>query len=522
MRKFCRENSPRCGARGISLIEVCFFITVSGLILAGAAPIYTLYENHRHLDITRANLASVQSALDAYYLQNGRFPCPARRDLALDNSGYGQEDGAIVGVACTSAAAFPLGTTFPDAGTARAVVANATGHPVPVRIGALPVRALGLPDNADSDGWGHRLTYAVTEIYGTPAAANNMNAGAITIQDSHANSATAGPANVVYAVVAPGADTRGAYNSNGKAPVCGTRLNCKDTGTFISTTLNSNTAASVFTDIAVYRGGAATICTAPNSIFGSPCYNPGKAHIYFYDLSGYGSKTGWNKTNMNFITAADRIKTLELFTNNVNIPDQLFSQGFPGASSLTKWFGACYDGSFNVALGDVGDFVFSSNADDGVALYIDGNPTYVNGVMQPDTGNLVMINEEMSHQSEVASLPHDYGQLTTGVSNHTDNLMGDGQRLGGQWDSFYAISTPVHLSSGQHKVMIQYVQAWPHELAAQVFSFTPSQVAAGNVPVLSHTKATTEAVLGIDATQPKNPNLMPLVGPPGGVYECPH
>lgn len=59
-----------------------------------------------------------------------------------------------------------------------------------------------------------------------------------------------------------------------------------------------------------------------------------------------------------------------LYTDQLNIPSQAFTGGFPGALQQDDWFAIKYDGSLMVPSD--GRWVFSLTSDDGAVLYIDG------------------------------------------------------------------------------------------------------------------------------------------------------
>lgn len=517
--------------KGVSLIEMCFFISSFGIMIAAGAPIYTLYENHKRLDVTNANLIQAQKALDKYFLMHNLLPCAAPRNVAVDAAGYGQEDTTNP---CRLDSASSPQAELGD-GTARAAPGlNPQINPMPIRIGALPVRELGLPDSVDSDGWGHRLIYAVTESYAGVGASppSDMSSGVITINDSSGKPATNVPANVVYAVIAPGADPRGAYNSNGVlVQPCATGLpagqNCSDTGIFIATTLISNAAANTFTNLVVYRGSG-TGCTTILSM--SNCTAGGDPRVHFYNLANY-NQGHTSPLSMSFLTPKDRIKHLQLYLSNgtLNIPDQLFTEGFPGEPTLTEWFGACVDATFTPA--ENGTYSFASSADDGVAVYINGNQTWSGGVASGTPGTLVMANLTDQGRDSPA---HDYGQLDPQqpTTPEVPSVEQAGVRLPGPLNSFFAESTPstISLNAGQtYTVMIEFAQAWPHLMAAQVFAFSPSEQTAGRVPSLA---PGTLATLRDDLQQVPDPttgnpgspimNYIMQLGGPGASYQCPH
>ncbi len=125
------------------------------------------------------------------------FPAPSSASAPLDTPGYGQN------VDCVTVSGIVAGTGTWSGATQ-------------VHFGALPTRALGLPDSASVDGWGHRLLYAVTDSYtslGTPQ--QYMFSGSIRLEDSNLNSSTTPPNKAIYTVIALGPDTRGAYTMNG-------------------------------------------------------------------------------------------------------------------------------------------------------------------------------------------------------------------------------------------------------------------------------------------------------------------
>lgn len=229
--------------RGIGLFEACLFLIALGVMIIPATAIYNQYRDRQRLDITNANMAQVQSALDTFYLNKGFFPCPAPRNVPVDNADFGK---AVTG----------CGTGTP-AGTASApstrTVTVPTGTPTPppiagVSIGALPVRTLGLPDNMSLDGWNHLLVYAVTKDYTTLATSHkNLLYGGISVVDSAGNTATAYPSVGVYIVATSNPDGSGAYRMTGtlEAPCPATGLaaiNCNDDSTFLSTLLLPSTS----------------------------------------------------------------------------------------------------------------------------------------------------------------------------------------------------------------------------------------------------------------------------------------
>ncbi len=59
-----------------------------------------------------------------------------------------------------------------------------------------------------------------------------------------------------------------------------------------------------------------------------------------------------------------------IFAQQLNVPDQDFSLGFPGVTKRTTWFAIDYRGAFDVAT--PGKYNFRLSSDDGSKLWIDG------------------------------------------------------------------------------------------------------------------------------------------------------
>jgi len=205
-----------------------------------------IHEQWHALDVrttTEDRLQQIDQALQAYFTEHGRYPCVAPLDAPLDSAGFGFE----VSNDCTLA---------DNSGTFRA--AGRGGRTV--RTGAVPVRTLGLPDEYIADGWGHRYTYAITEVYakeGSPVTNSDM--GAITINDAGGNNASSEVGNLAYLLLTKGMDDRGAYDLNGSLLLaCDTAskagVNCSGGSSFKNTVARSYTNdQNQFTHKALYR-----------------------------------------------------------------------------------------------------------------------------------------------------------------------------------------------------------------------------------------------------------------------------
>jgi len=187
--------------RGISLIAMATFISVTGVMMASGIRIYDVWEKYNASAATDEKLEYVQSALQRYFAQNGRYPCPARLDAPLDSADFGKE---LTTDCADTVAAIPAGT-FRTMG-----VDGRT-----VRTGAVPVRTLNISDKYSYDAYRQRLVYAVTEDYAVQGQRVGDDSGDITVRDGTGNNATATEGNIVQLVYSMGWDMNGSYSMNG-------------------------------------------------------------------------------------------------------------------------------------------------------------------------------------------------------------------------------------------------------------------------------------------------------------------
>jgi type II secretory pathway pseudopilin PulG len=187
---------------GYSLISMSLLIVVLGLFAAVGVGLSKQYGFTKKQDTSQEMIARVEEALTNYRALHGKLPCPARMDLGPTDNGFGVED-------CTASSANTV-----------ASVPGSRNASARVKIGSVPVRSLNLPDNAILDGWNRRLVYAVTEHYTVAGVNFDEDAGQIKIVDAQDQDMTPNaPSSVIYAVLSPGADGRGAYSFDGRLVV---------------------------------------------------------------------------------------------------------------------------------------------------------------------------------------------------------------------------------------------------------------------------------------------------------------
>jgi general secretion pathway protein G len=74
MRHARRRRSARHGERGFTLVEILVVITIIGLIMGLVGPRVLNYLTESKAKAAKIQIESFSSALDLYFLDNGRYP----------------------------------------------------------------------------------------------------------------------------------------------------------------------------------------------------------------------------------------------------------------------------------------------------------------------------------------------------------------------------------------------------------------------------------------------------------------
>lgn len=232
-RKALTERSYSLNNHGFSLIQVGILLTVASLMMTAMLPGYqtklTLNKN------STTNMNNVIIALRDFQLANGRLPCPADASQLVGSANYGVE------------ATPPYNNC--TGGTPAANLVDAANN---VAIGILPVKTLGLANEAALDNYGHYITYGV-DTAATGCWASQFLPGNITVDDPDygPSSGNGFTKNTVVALVSHGADGYGAFLpavTNGTV----NRLNAGSTDT--DQALNAHVTAGTVTPLATSRG----------------------------------------------------------------------------------------------------------------------------------------------------------------------------------------------------------------------------------------------------------------------------
>lgn len=230
---------------GFSLLEVTMVMLIGGIVLGAAASGLSSYIDTKRSHVTKERLEEVDRALQRYLSLNGRYPCPASVSAAVGSANFGIE----VDANCASTS-IPTGATFTDTGP----------DSVLVRIGAVPVRTLNLPEDFIGDPYGGRFTYAVTVPLASPGT-YDRDGGDIAVIDSSGNSVINPAGSAHYVIVSHGEDSNGARTLlDGISQGCSSgpldSENCDNDHIFRSTILRFGSSADRFDDRVRFRANS--------------------------------------------------------------------------------------------------------------------------------------------------------------------------------------------------------------------------------------------------------------------------
>lgn len=212
--------------QGFTLVDVAIALMVIGLLVAPLAHTYNLHKKEIGRENTLLSINDTRGAIDQFYFNNDRYPCPADPTLNTTNANYGLED-------CTG--------TNPNITVAPVGAGN-------VFIGAVPFQTLNLNTEQTLDAWSNKVNYAVTQAMTVPQPWAPGTAGLITIQKLNTlvanNQCNVPPVpatvtNVHFALYSAGSSRNGAFNAEGQqavaCPAAGSTLdeeNCNNDAVF--------------------------------------------------------------------------------------------------------------------------------------------------------------------------------------------------------------------------------------------------------------------------------------------------
>lgn len=203
--------------KGFTLVDLSIALVVLGLLAVPVLQQYNQYIQNKAYSDTSASQIAIKGALDEFYLEGGRYPCPADPTLTEADSGYGEEDCAGV-------------LSVPAFDTAGNPIDRYGGGQDNVLIGAIPFDTLKIEEKHTFDGYTNKFTYVVSEILTNVATYDPMDAtpdGAVAVngfsmvEDPPSSGifvrvpVTVQPGDAHYIVVSHGALGIGGYSSTG-------------------------------------------------------------------------------------------------------------------------------------------------------------------------------------------------------------------------------------------------------------------------------------------------------------------
>lgn len=190
--------------RAFSLIWVSILLTVGAVIMVSVLPGREAGDYNEKILKDVDKLDRIEEAMRGFMVFNGRRPCPADGQYALNTPNFGKE-AANPGTCTGGTPAAPMG---PDAGTGYIVG------------GVIPTQSLNLPDSYAFDEFGRRFTYVVDKRATKTSTCRTiqnipLNNGTGGLQINDTNAAGTKIENVMYAYISHGPDGYGAFPASG-------------------------------------------------------------------------------------------------------------------------------------------------------------------------------------------------------------------------------------------------------------------------------------------------------------------
>ncbi len=180
---------------GFTLIELAIVVIVLGVMLGIGLKLATNNTTATAYQNVNSQLDEIEDALYSFRETNNRLPCPADQTLAMTSGSFGVE--ATTPGTCTNGNILTYPSVTPT-------------H----KAGAVPVRALGLPDSMAIDPWGRKLMYAVkldataTNAFITNPITSAWPGTLFTVNDESGSARTT---SALYVLVSFGKNGHGGY-----------------------------------------------------------------------------------------------------------------------------------------------------------------------------------------------------------------------------------------------------------------------------------------------------------------------
>lgn len=228
--------------KAFSLIELSIIILIISVAVAGILSSRISSVINDKVETTRGDrIQEIYTALKNYLVVNGRLPCPASLIIAKSSSdsSFGNEVGAVG--SCSGSGVYQS-TSYTN-----------------LVYGMVPIRALGLPNEAAGDGFGSKIGYVVDKRFTSSANFGTVGAtSTITIKE---RSSTVVTNDAIFVLISFGANKAGAFDVNSSSQ--NTRssdseelnndLSTTTTPYFDNIFISSSSSSSSFDDIIFYK-----------------------------------------------------------------------------------------------------------------------------------------------------------------------------------------------------------------------------------------------------------------------------
>ena len=324
-------RKPDEDSSGFTLIEMSVVLMILGILFMAFAPGYSLYLKDKRFRTTDARTDDIAAKMFEFRQMNGRYPCPASLTAPRGSATYGQESNCNTATGPTTAGVYVQNSV-------RSITARAPFSGTPkVIIGAVPFRALNIPEDAAYDANGSRIVVAVTQGL-TNIDAFRESEGAISIvneqnKDFYAANvdpslpASANPAaSGHFVVISPGKTQIGAYSMAGAL-------------------INPCTGSSADIGNCDYLPGATRQNTA---VFSANSYSEGAGNGFFDDIVKFdpgGAKTPWR---FDTATGHNDNDVVNMAADKVVLGPDTAANPLGDLSILATATPSMYDGGMNV------------------------------------------------------------------------------------------------------------------------------------------------------------------------------